>query len=268
MYEKKIYKIPHFIVEDKEERKDMILNYKLYAISFVDKNDNKKIICYRRFDHFDLFSSKIKSFFPYKIIPVLEKNYLTKIGQVDNNFYNIRKKKLTFFLNFLLDQNIISIRNQNYINNNNNNNNNNIINITGDNIDINTNNTITINTSINKNHINLNNNNIDNNNQNEYNDLLKKEELSKKFFETEFDENYFKSNIDSFTYYPVTSQFLNNGIFSKMKSFIFGDTVISSDIIDDAKLKDFSVQENSSSKIYEVLKQLKTYIVILIYLIL
>ena len=98
----------------------------------------------------------------------------------DNEFLTNRKKKLTFFLNFLLDQRIIILKNEDR--------------------------------QVRKSYINA---------EIEVNNIMA-EELTKKFFETEFDENYFKSCVNGLDYYPITSQYLK-GMFSSLKSFIFGE---------------------------------------------
>ena len=58
--------------------------------------------CYRRYDNFYKFYTKITDEFPFALIPRLPvKNPLAKFIKIQQEFYESRKNQLNFFLNFI-----------------------------------------------------------------------------------------------------------------------------------------------------------------------
>jgi len=64
---------------------------------YPNASDNK-IKCERRYNEFLSLYNKIKQLFPYMIILDLEKNFLSKIIKIDENFFIKRKNQLNLFL--------------------------------------------------------------------------------------------------------------------------------------------------------------------------
>ena len=92
----------YFIVEEKEEIKDLLGTHKMYEISFINSANVKSIKCYRRFKHFQLLNEKLKKTYPYIIIPKLPPNKnLSKMISPDKIFEDDRKAQLNFYINFL-----------------------------------------------------------------------------------------------------------------------------------------------------------------------
>ena len=92
------------VLEDKEK-----YEYKGYVIYEISKNidDKKQILCYRRYDNFDLFYDSLKKRYPQYIYPKLpEKNLKTKIIY-DKAFLEQRRKQLEFFINEISSHNIL-----------------------------------------------------------------------------------------------------------------------------------------------------------------
>lgn len=83
--------------------------YKNYEISEINGKNEKRILCYRRYDNFDIFYNKLKKKYPYLLIPkLIGKNPLMKIMTVDSEFFNKRKRQLNYFLNYLYSHKILS----------------------------------------------------------------------------------------------------------------------------------------------------------------
>jgi hypothetical protein len=100
--------LPCLIILDKGEKKDYIGTYKNYEISEINEKREKRILCYRRYDNFDIFYHKLKRKYPYHLIPkLIGKNALTKIITIDTEFYNKRRRQLNYFLNYLFKHNKI-----------------------------------------------------------------------------------------------------------------------------------------------------------------
>jgi len=92
-----------------------ILNSKFYVnsfFSFVYKYINYeiievigsevKILCCRRYNHFYKLDKFIRRKYQNFLVPLLpQKNFYTIIGNVDKEFLNKRKSKLSIYLNFL-----------------------------------------------------------------------------------------------------------------------------------------------------------------------
>jgi hypothetical protein len=80
-------------------------SYKNYEISMINEKNEKRILCYRRYDNFDSFYNKLKKKYPFVVFPKLSgKNALTKIIN-DNEFLNRRRRQLNYFLNYLYNHN-------------------------------------------------------------------------------------------------------------------------------------------------------------------
>ncbi len=62
-----------------------------------DPSDNK-IKCERRYNEFHMLYERLQKIFPYIIIPELEKNFLSKIISIEENFYIKRKNQLNLFI--------------------------------------------------------------------------------------------------------------------------------------------------------------------------
>ena len=74
----------------------------IYSVIYVNKLNDKKVLCFRRYDNFDKLNNKLKKKFPYVIIPNLPpKNSLAKIMSYNNEFFKSRMILLTFYVNFL-----------------------------------------------------------------------------------------------------------------------------------------------------------------------
>jgi hypothetical protein len=110
----------HYQIKEKCEVKDLIGYHKLYEILYFsyfhikDKNnetnlENKIIKCYRRYDNFDKFNSKLRNKYPYLIIPKLTpKNPMAKILTPEEDFYVNRERQLNFYLNFIFKNEFLS----------------------------------------------------------------------------------------------------------------------------------------------------------------
>lgn len=84
------------VIIDKE--KSAYKNHSVYEIS-KDIDNNKHILCYRRYDNFDVFYSALKIRFPHYIYPRLPpKNIMTKVYD-NKTFLEQRRKQLEFFIN-------------------------------------------------------------------------------------------------------------------------------------------------------------------------
>ena len=92
----------YFIITEKEDIKDLIGKHKLYELSFVNSANFKSIKCYRRFRHFSLLHERLKTKYPYIIIPKLppQKDF-SKIIASDKIFEEERLYQLNFYLNFI-----------------------------------------------------------------------------------------------------------------------------------------------------------------------
>ena len=92
----------YFIIEEKEFKKDYFSSHLIYSVIYVNKLNDKKVLCFRRYDNFDKLNNKLKKKFPYVIIPNLPpKNSLVKIMSYNNEFFKSRMILLTFYINFL-----------------------------------------------------------------------------------------------------------------------------------------------------------------------
>lgn len=61
-----------------------------------------KILCCRRYNHFYKLDKFLRKKYPNYLIPILPpKNFYTIIGNVDKDFLEKRKTKLSIYLNFL-----------------------------------------------------------------------------------------------------------------------------------------------------------------------
>lgn len=77
-------------------------SHKIYEIFFQYANNELSLKCYRRYDNFYKFYTKIIDEFPFALIPRLPgKNPLAKFIKIQQEFYESRKNQLNFFLNFI-----------------------------------------------------------------------------------------------------------------------------------------------------------------------
>ena len=77
-------------------------NSKNYNINISIKNNEKKILCFRRYKDFEKFYNTLKIRFPHCIFPRLsEKNYVMAKVRDDPTFIENRRKELQYFINKL-----------------------------------------------------------------------------------------------------------------------------------------------------------------------
>ena len=101
------------LIEIDKEKSDQ-KNYDVYQLNLVNDNSNnfgsnlnvnnneKKILCYRRYKDFDKFYNILKIRFPDCVFPRLsQKNYLKFKLQDDPTFIENRRKELQYFINKL-----------------------------------------------------------------------------------------------------------------------------------------------------------------------
>lgn len=69
---------------------------------YPNASDNK-IKCERRYNDFYLLYSRLQRLFPFMIIPELEKNILSKLIKIDENFFVKRKNQLNLFLKYIFE---------------------------------------------------------------------------------------------------------------------------------------------------------------------
>lgn len=101
---------PFYIITVKDKVKDMLIGFHIvYEISLYQIHGiEKETKCYRRYDNFAKLYKKLRSKYPYIMIPKLTpKKYIAKITTFDDEFYENRRFQLIFFLNFIANHHII-----------------------------------------------------------------------------------------------------------------------------------------------------------------
>lgn len=95
----------YVIRESRDEKTDIYGKHKLYEVCFVNSSNFLIIRSYRTYSHFSLLHKKLKTKFPYIIIPELPpENYWTNISKIlfqDKISDEDNLQSLNFYINFL-----------------------------------------------------------------------------------------------------------------------------------------------------------------------
>jgi hypothetical protein len=98
-----------FSINEKETVHDLLSSHKLYEVLFWNEEGEKTIKCYRRYDNFDKLNNKLRKKYPFLIIPKLTpKHAIAKLIPVVEDFYKIRERQLTSYINYIFQHSDLS----------------------------------------------------------------------------------------------------------------------------------------------------------------